>query len=625
MSNANYCASAITQRRQNKAIAGSFINRIQNGSDSTTSYGPLNGNFDQSVVSGVQEGQMTQYSKIAGTCTTVDPGCPCGVSTIFSVPQTCVLTNLWGTRFGGSLTDIGYGIAVGACGDTYVVGTWLSLTMDFYSFSQVPVGGGTIGTQLFGTMPKTNTNTNEVCYVAKLNSAGVVQWATKIEISPLQSLGASPGYAIALDSNENVYITGTYDQDITIYEGTLGGTAWGTLAKTSSVTNTVDTFLVKYNSNGQVQWATRVGGAGSSTQTQGIAIGNDQIYLAGYFNATIGIYSYTSGGGGGSAVTTTSIGTMSSISVPPASIDAMVVKYNTSGVAQWATKIGGTSREFGFDIAADSTGNAYITGYYISNPITIYNAGTSPFGTSFTLSTIANANPGSSQVFVVKYNGTGVGQWATRMGGTGQYEGHAIAADALGNVYVTGVFSQSINLYDAPGTSFGTNTMTNTNNGTNDAFVVKFGSSGQVLWGTKIGGTTAADESGEGIAVDTNGNVYVTGYYTSTTANVYSTPLGSGPPSFTLTNYGVRDVFLVKYNSTGTAVWATSMGGSAEDRGQAIALDSLANVYVTGQYASNPITFYNAPSATLTYGTLALIGGSADTFVVKYNTNGQIQ
>jgi len=624
MSNANYCASAITQRRQNKAIAGSFINRIQNGSQSTTSYGPLAGNFDQSVVRSVQEGQMTQYSKIAGTCTTVDPGCPCGVSAIVSAPDTpqpCVLTNVWATRFGGTDSDIGYGIAVGACGDTYVVGTWLSLAMGFYSFSQSPVGGGTIGTQLFGTMNKVNTNANEICYVAKLNSSGVVQWATKIELSGT-SLGAAPGYAIALDSNENVYITGTYDRDITIYEGTLGGTAWGTLAKTSSgiTPSIVDAFLVKYNSNGQVQWATCVGGAGSSTQSLGIAIGNDQIYLAGYFNATIGIYSYTSGGGGGSAVTTTSIGTMS-----PSSIDAMVVKYNTSGVAQWATKIGGTSTEIGLAIAADSTGNAYVTGYYQSNPITIYNAGTSPFGNVATLPTIANANPGTQQAYVVKYDGTGVRQWATRMGGTGQYGGNAIAADALGNVYVTGVFSQTINLYNAPGTSFGANFMTNTNPGTNDAFVVKFDSVGQVAWGTKIGGTIGNEESGEAIAVDTNGNVYVTGHFLSNPATVFSAPLGT-TSSFTLTNQGSRDVFLVKYNLSGTAVWATSMGGSAEDRGQAIALDSLANVYVTGQYASNPITFYNAPSFLPTaYGTLALIGGSADTFVVKYNTNGQIQ
>lgn len=562
---------------------------------------------------------MKQYSKIAGTCTTVDPGCPCaGVTYEQIIPNPCTLTNYWATGFGGSDTEIGYGIAVGACGDTYVVGTWLSLTMNFYSFSQPPVSAGSpIGTQLFGTMTKVNTNANEICYVAKLNSSGVVQWATKIEVSG--TLAAAPGYGIALDSNENVYVTGTYDTDIIIYEGTLGGTAWGTLAETSPALNTTDAFLVKYNSNGQPQWATRMGGAGSSTQSTGIAIGNDQIYLTGSFSGTIDIYSYTSGGGGNTPVNTTSIGTMT----PATVVDAMVVKYDTSGQALWATKMGGTNTDYGLKIAADSNGNAYVTGFYQSNPITFYDAGTTPFGTGSTLPTIANANPGSQQAFVVKYNASGVGQWATRMGGLGQYAGQGIAVDGSGNVYITGVFNQTIRLYDAPGTLFGTNTMSNTSVGVPyDAFIVKYDANGAVVWGTKIGGVTGAEENGQSISVDANGNVYVTGDYLSSTATVFSAPLGS-ITSFTLANQGNRDAFLVKYNSSGVAQWATAMGGSNEDRGFAITLDSLANAYVTGFYGSNPITFYNAPSAGSPYGTLANIG-SRDTFIVKYNTSGQI-
>jgi hypothetical protein len=77
--------------------------------------------------------------------------------------------------------------------------------------------------------------------------------------------------------------------------------------------------------------------------------------------------------------------------------DAYVVKYNTSGTAQWATRIAGSSTDLGIGITVDSAGNSYVTGEYLSNPVTIYNADTSTFGT------LANSGSGSTDAFIVKY------------------------------------------------------------------------------------------------------------------------------------------------------------------------------------------------------------------------------
>jgi hypothetical protein len=246
----------------------------------------------------------------------------------------------------------------------------------------------------------------------------------------------------------------------------------------------------------------------------------------------------------------------------------------------WATSIGGTSFDDGRGIATDSNGNVYVIGYSRSSSITIG---------STTLT-----NSGSYDVFVAKYDASGTVQWATSIGGTSADLGIDIATDSLGNVYLVGYYSGTA--------TFGSTTLTGA--GSYDVFVAKYDTSGTVQWATSIGGTDS--EIGNGIATDSNGNVYVTGNYRS------SITIGST----TLTNSGFDDVFVAKYDTSGTVQWATSIGGTSTDNGYGIATDSNGNVYVIGEYNSGSITI---GSTTLTG------AGSYDVFVAKYDTSGTVQ
>jgi hypothetical protein len=377
-------------------------------------------------------------------------------------------------------------------------------------------------------------------FVAKYDTSGTVQWATSIG-----GTDTDAGQAIATDSNGNVYVIGRY----------VGSVAIGSTTLTNA--GAYDVFVAKYDTSGIVQWATSIGGS-DFDYGQAIATDSDgNVYVTGSYAGSVTFAP-------GTTLTSTS-----------GSTDVFVAKYDTSGTVQWARSIGGTTFDAGYGIATDSAGNVYVIGNY-------NNTATFAPGTTLT-------SAGSSDAFVAKYDTSGTVQWARSIGGTSADNGYGIATDSNGNVYVTGRYFGSVTF--APGTTL-------TSAGSSDAFVAKYDTSGTVQWATSIGGTGA--DYGYGIATDSNGNVYVTGYY------VGSATIGST----TLTSAGSTDVFVVKYDTSGTVQWATSIGGTSFDYGRGIAVDSGGNVYVIGYY-SGTATF--APGTTLTS------AGSSDVFVAKYS------
>ena len=260
----------------------------------------------------------------------------------------------------------------------------------------------------------------------------------------------------------------------------------------------------------------------------------------------------------------------------------------TDGVptVSWATSIGGTGTDSGEGIATDSGGNVYVIGKY-SGSVTIG---------STTLTTVS---VGSYDAFVAKYDTSGTVQWAKSIGGMSSEYGHGIATDNGGNVYVIGEYQGTATF--APGT-----TLTSAS-GTRDAFVAKYDTSGTVQWAKSIGGTST--DTGYGISTDSSGNVYVIGTYVGTLT------IGST----TLDGTGNGDVFVAKYDTSGTDQWARSIGGTGPDYGYGIATDSSGNVFVTGRYRGGTITF--APDTTLTNAGPY----TDDAFVAKYDTSGTVQ
>ena len=243
----------------------------------------------------------------------------------------------------------------------------------------------------------------------------------------------------------------------------------------------------------------------------------------------------------------------------------------------WATKAGGTSGDNGYCIAADASGNSYVTGGF---------EGTATFG-----STTLTSN-GEEDIFIAKLDSSGNWLWAKKAGGKYWDEGLGIAVDASGNIYITGYFDGT--------TTFGSTTLKS--NGGTDIFIAKLDSRGNWLWATKAGGT--GDDWGYGIAVDTSGNSYVTGGFdTRATASF---------DSITLTNKGVCNIFVAKLNSSGNWLWVKNAGVTVANRGLDIAVGASGNSYITGY-------FYG----TATFGATTLTSnGYYDIFVAKLDSSG---
>jgi hypothetical protein len=269
--------------------------------------------------------------------------------------------------------------------------------------------------------------------------------------------------------------------------------------------------------------------------------------------------------------------------------DAFVTKLSADGSARlYSTYLGGSSEDYGYSITMDTAGNAYVTGETWSSDFPTANA-------------IQPTNGGGSNAFVTKLNATGSALlYSTYLGGNYWDIGHAIALDTAGNAYVTGEtwsddFPTANPLQAARSGSY------------SDAFVTKLSAAGSaLLYSTYLGGKNG--DWGYGIAVDTEGNAYVTG-------TPWSTDFPTANP-FQAENAGAYDAFVTKLNVVGAAlVYSTYLGGMYYDVGYGIAVDAEGNAYVTGEAASSDF-----PRATPFQD--AFGGGFNDAFVTKLNAAG---
>jgi hypothetical protein len=341
-----------------------------------------------------------------------------------------------------------------------------------------------------------------------------------------------------------------------------------------------------------------------------------------------------------------------------ASVNAFVTKFNASGTALvYSTYMGGSVGDTGYSIAVDSAGNAYVTGSTASPDFPTVNA-------------VQPTLAGSLNAFIAEISASGSALvYSTYLGGSGTDSGSGIAVDSSRNAYVTG---------STTSTNFPTVNPLFSSGGPGDAFVTEIGTQGNALvYSTYLGGA-GADE-GKGIAVDASGDAFVTGYTESSnfptinplqsslagsanafiteitpggSALVYSTYLGGGGTdigngialdssgniyvagSTTSTNFptvnplqpslaGSTNAFVGKIRSGGAAlIYSTYLGGSGGfggDSGAGIAVDSSGNAFVIGTTSSTNFPVLNAlQSAFLTPAT----PGSTAAFITKINASG---
>ena len=359
-----------------------------------------------------------------------------------------------------------------------------------------------------------------------------------------------------MDASGNSYITGSF-AGATITFGSI------TLTNTGSA-GTGDFFIAKYDASGNAVWAKGAGG-GTLELGQCICIdGAGNIYAAGYFygNMVFGSTTLINNGAG----------------------DIFIAKYDNSGNLIWAKSAGSSVNDEPAGICIDKNQNVLLTGHSYGN---------------ITFGSTVLTNAGDADVFLVKYDPSGNVIWAKNASGTSTDMGTGVCAAASGNIYISG-------WYTSPTMTIGANTLTNTSNTGNiaDIFFAKYDNSGNVIWAKTVGGT--ADDYSFSTALDLNENVFITGSFSST-----SLVFGGS----TITNAGNSDVFIAKYNSGGTALWAKSAGAHQDERGSDLYADANGNVYLTGWYGSPVINFGGTD--------LTNIGGQ-DIYIVKYGPAGNV-
>jgi hypothetical protein len=282
--------------------------------------------------------------------------------------------------------------------------------------------------------------------------------------------------------------------------------------------------------------------------------------------------------------------------------DVFVAKYSSTGSFIWAFNVSGSGDAVFKDLELDASGNVYITGWF---------SGTADYDPDSGTTNDLTSN-GSNDIFIAKYDTNGNHLWAFNIGGSSFDRGYGIAVDGSGNVYGTGMFTNTVD-FD-PGA--GTNDLTN--NGIRDIYVAKYDSNGNHLWAFSVGGGDF--DFGFDCEVDASSNVYVTGTFTQ--SNVDFDP---GANTNTLSSNGAKDVFVAKYDSGGNYQWAFGFGGSGngsanDDEPYRITVDGSSNVIVTGYFVGTNVDF--DPSASNNF--LSSTGGH-DIFIAKYDSNGNHQ
>ena len=350
--------------------------------------------------------------------------------------------------------------------------------------------------------------------------------------SPLGSEGVNPSgsvtTAVAAGPGGSSYVTG-YIPDSAMFGSTTLISQGGQ-----------DAFVAKVNADGSYAWAKLIGGT-SNDQGKGIAVDSaGNAYITGY---------------NGTALTNVA-GQTTGLPALIGSSDAFVVKLDSTGAYSYAKQIGGISTDQGTGIAVDSAGNAYITGY---NGTALTNVAGQTTGLPALI--------GGTDAFVVKLGSTGTYSYAKAVGGTSPDTGYGIAVDSSSNAYITG--SNSTALTNVAGQTTGLPAYIG---GPTDSFVVKLTSTGAYSYAKAVGGTST--DQGRGIAVDSAGNAYITGYNNAALTNVAGQT--TGLPAL----IGGRDAFVVKLTSTGAYSYAKLIGGSGYDQGQGIAVDSAGNAYI---------------------------------------------
>jgi hypothetical protein len=355
-----------------------------------------------------------------------------------------------------------------------------------------------------------------------------------------------------------------------------------------------DVFIAKYSAGGIFQWVNTFGGK-SQDLVAGVEIDDaNNIYVLGSFTDSVD-YSMAPG--------------WQTMYAQSGLADLIFAKYSSSGSLVWAKQLGGQSSDAATDIAIDNNNNIYLTGTFF---------GTADYdpGPGFDTLTYITAGPCSFQtpctpdIFLARFDTSGQHIWARQAGSTNNDNPKNLVCDAEGNIYLSGTF-----VFDITFGIGGPVTDTLTSIGTNDAFVAKYLSNGNLSWSRQLGGTNSMVIND--LQFDHQGNFVITGGFQGDTdfdwgigtSSLFSTP-------------GTNNIYFAKYDSLGNFVFAKNMehlGAPGQDFGNSVAFDSFDNIYLTGTFYGQNCDFDPSSASVLLSSPNS---NNNELFLGKYAPNG---
>jgi len=458
-------------------------------------------------------------------------------------------------KLGGASTDAGNDIAIDKNGNIIVVGQF-SNTVDFDPGSAVH---------------NLSSNGNVDNFIAKYNTQGFFQWAVSFGSADVDLVNR-----VKTDSNSNIYLCGSFSAQTDFDPGA------GSVIR--SPVGMTDAYVLKLDMNGNFVWVVSFGSDSLDEASDLDIDGSGNIVVTGYFQDTVDIGGEKLIGSDGKNI--------------------FLVKFNPDGIYQWQFTWGNSLNAEGLAVKADFSNNYYLSGYKSPGTIEPKSSFKKTFGGSAT----------NKDIFLSEFSTNGTMLWSRTIGGAREdFTSKKGIALFEGNIYITGVFSDTVDFDPSPSGSANL-----ISNGDFDIFVAVYSSAGNFISCFGFGG--ALQDKPYSIAVDNFGDIFLTGSFKGTadfdpTDQVYyKTSQGTN---------GASDIFIAKYNLGGNLIWVNTYGAPVSGSsylsfGSTVELDSVGNFIASGSFFGS--CDFDPSSNVLTLSS----SGLSDAYMVKYNRDGNI-
>ena len=404
---------------------------------------------------------------------------------------------------GGSSKDIIYSVSATSDGGKIAGGSFTSKTLQV------------------GNIELTN-NSSSTSYTDALMikyNAGEVEWANNI------GGNNNDEFKSVAKTSDGGYIAVGYTNSDTIKVGNI----------TLTNNGDYDGLVIKYNSDGEVEWAYLIGGT-DEEYINSVSVTNDGGYIVGgYFSSN-----------------TIQVG--DKILANKGTTTGLIIKYNGDGEIEWATNVGESGNVYINSVAVASDGGIIAGGY---------------FDTTTQIENKTLINNGDDDALIIKYDKKGKVEWADSFGDSNNDYITSVATTSDGKIMAGGYFSSSV-------IQVGEETLTN--NGSEDGLIIKYDSSGKVKWAKNIGGSST--ERIYSVAETSNEGVIAGGYFNSAEMQVGNLILENNNSSV------YSEGLIIKYNSEGEIEWAKNTGGNRDDEINSVAEKSDGKVVAGGYFSS---------------------------------------